>query len=164
MVRNHSSAWRHNRDDCPEGNRSERLGRHSKDRKATAWLRARLACYRIVSEPPPRDVGSAAATSSSSRKWLREQERNEATDSSDWLHPPKCKDGKTCHEPQGWIINVKEALMAPDLGYTTASAAHYAMRLRKGLADLAGWPRPLLAEARALRSHVGQHWRGPPPR
>ncbi|KAK3378964.1 hypothetical protein B0T24DRAFT_694245, partial [Lasiosphaeria ovina] len=73
---------------------------------------------------------------------------------SDWLDLPKSKDSEALHEPQDWIIKVKQDSETPDPGNLSASTAHYAMRLRKGLADLAGWPRPLSAEARALAAAI----------
>ena len=84
-------------------------------------------------------------------------------DSSSWLE--KFRGGKTQDdgarsnataddEARSWITKIISTSKTPDLEKPRASTAHAAMRLRKGLADLAPWPRPLSAEARAVATAI----------
>ncbi|KAK5654663.1 hypothetical protein OQA88_6986 [Cercophora sp. LCS_1] len=97
-------------------------------------------------EPPSaKKKGGRSETPGSADSWLK---------SSTDVASPRTS-GTSCNtthksRPQSWIFKVVEASGTPSQETQKASMAHSAMKIRKGLADLAPWPRPLSAEARAV--------------
>jgi ankyrin repeat protein len=126
------------------------------------WLATRLA-FRLFHDPPDKGNERDMATAPETSNAKKESGRTEAQESANsWLKPstnnhpasPRTssasRDTSATSRQQTWIFKVVDASEASYQETHKASIAHYAMRLRKGLGDLAPWPRPLSAEARAV--------------
>ncbi|KAK0704510.1 hypothetical protein B0H67DRAFT_648938 [Lasiosphaeris hirsuta] len=92
------------------------------------------------------------------KKGNEEKNDKKKTASSSWLLGPVSGNDEEneVREARGWIIKpiIQTAQHALDPMTLPLSTSHLAMKLRKGIADLAPWPRPLHAEARAVASAI----------
>lgn len=85
-----------------------------------------------------------------------EAKRHGTTSSSEWLEmSPGCGKAEATSLPApSWLVKTIPASRTLDSENLGVSTAHYAMRLRKGLGDLAPWPKPFFAEARAVATAI----------
>jgi hypothetical protein len=109
-----------------------------------------------VAPPPSSRPPNHGNTNRSATGKREEAKMHGTTSSSEWLEmPPGCGNADAKDLPaQSWLVRTIPTSRTPDSENLGASTAHYAMRLRKGLADLAPWPKPFSAEARAVATAI----------
>lgn len=129
------------------------------------WLATKLALRFFPGLPDTEsDEKTASLSQPHERASHRPTQKTRDADSrgtrvsnTDWLEllrKGKETGATDAHEAQNWIPKVIGPSDTPGSETLAASTAHHAVRLRKGLADLAPWPRSFSAEARAVATAI----------